>query len=241
VARLSDFEALQFKQFLERMAAAWKPGEHWALIVPTGGGKTNFAAQLVTTRKYVLALDIKGGDATLRKLGWERLTKWPLANSDRQDIADGKPFRRIVGGTGQRPLDRIKRYELCKEVLGSMIQEGGWTVMATDLKILTSPKFGGLFDEIEELTLLARERGVSVITDMQRPSGQPRESSDQATWLGIGYTRDTDAVARLGEMMGRSRAEMRGAINALGDLPYGFLVVNRDPHAPIIITRADKL
>jgi hypothetical protein len=80
-----------------------------------------------------------------------------------------------------------------------------------------------------------------VITDMQRVSGQPRESTDQATWLAIGYTRDVDAVNRLGEMMGRSRAEMRGALSALGDLRYGFLVVNRDPHSPIIVTRADKL
>jgi len=79
------------------------------------------------------------------------------------------------------------------------------------------------------------------MTDMQRVTGQPRESNDQATWLAVGYTRDVDAVNRLGEMMGRSRAEMRGAIDALGDLPFGFLVVNRDPHKPIILTRADKL
>ena len=88
---------------------------------------------------------------------------------------------------------------------------------------------------------MARDAGVSVMTDMQRVTGQPRESSDQATWLAIGYTRDVDAVNRLGEMMGRSRAEMRGAIDALGDLPYGFLVVNRDPRSPILLTRAEEL
>jgi hypothetical protein len=223
------------------MATDWHPGEHVATIVPTGGGKTTFVGGLVKTRKYVLALDVKGGDSTLKKLGWERLTKWPLANEDRRDIEDGKSFHRLIGGTGMREIDRLKRYELCKQVLRSMLQEGGWTVVATDLKILTHPKFGGLWDEIEELTLLARERGVSVITDMQRVSGQPRESTDQATWLAIGYTRDVDGVNRLGEMMGRNRAEMRGAISALGDLPYGFLVVNRDPRSPIILTRPNKL
>jgi hypothetical protein len=241
MARLSEYEALGPDEFLKRMAVEWKPGQHWAAVVPTGGGKTNFLAQLTRTRKYVLAMDVKGGDATLKKLGWERLTKWPLTSSDRKDIDDGEPFRRIVGGTGQRPLDRLKRYDLCKKVLSSMLEEGGWTVLATDLKIMTHPKFGGLWDEVEELTLLARERSISILTDMQRVSGQPRESSDQATWLAIGYTRDHDAVARLGEMMGRSRAEMKGAITALGELPYGFLIVNRDPHAPIIITHAKKL
>jgi hypothetical protein len=241
VARPSEIEALQWPAFLERMATDWHPGEHVATIVPTGGGKTTFVGGLVKTRKYVLALDVKGGDSTLKKLGWERLTKWPLANEDRRDIEDGKSFHRLIGGTGMREIDRLKRYELCKQVLRSMLQEGGWTVVATDLKILTHPKFGGLWDEIEELTLLARERGVSVITDMQRVSGQPRESTDQATWLAIGYTRDVDGVNRLGEMMGRNRAEMRGAISALGDLPYGFLVVNRDPRSPIILTRPNKL
>ncbi len=241
VARPSEFEALQWRRFLARMSTDWKPGEHWALIVPTGGGKTTFAGGLAQTRKYVLALDVKGGDATLRRLGWERLTKWPPSHSERQEIADGHPFRRVVGGTGRSEIDRLKRYDLCKRVLKSVQEEGGWTVVGTDLKILTHPKFGGLWDEIEELTLLAREAGVSMITDMQRVSGQPRESTDQATWLGIGYTRDVDAVNRLGEMMGRSRAEMRGAISALGDLPYGFLVVNRDPRSPILVTRPEKL
>jgi hypothetical protein len=223
------------------MKTDWKPGEHWALIVPTGGGKTTFAGGLAQTRKYVLALDVKGGDLTLRRLGWERQTKWPLSREQLKDIEDGKPMRLLIGGTGMEALKRLKRYDLCKKVLSSMLVEGGWTVLATDLKILTHPKFGGLWDEVEELTLLARERAVSVVTDMQRVSGQPRESTDQATWMAIGYTRDVDAVNRLGEMMGRSRAEMRGALSALGDLKYGFLVVNRDPRSPIIVTRPEKL
>ena len=241
MARPSEFEALRWKPFLERMATDWKPGEHWALIVPTGGGKTTFAGGLAKTRKYVLALDVKGGDLTLKGLGWERITKWPLDREHRRAIEDGEPVRLLVGGTGMEPLKRLKRYDLCKKVLGSMLVEGGWTVVATDLKILTNPKFGGLWDEVEELTLLARERKVSVITDMQRVSGQPRESTDQATWMAIGYTRDKDAVARLSEMMGRGRAEMKGAIDALAELKYGFLVINREPRSPIIITRPEKL
>ncbi len=241
MSRQSEFEALPWEKFLKRMATDWHPGEHWALIVPTGGGKTTFASGLARTRRYVLALDVKGGDKTLAKLGWERLTKWPLSRSDRRDIADGKPFRRIVGGTGKTRADKLKRYALCKQILSSAEEMGGWTILATDLKILTNPKFGDLWDEVEELTLLAREAEVSMITDMQRVSGQPRESTDQATWLGVGYTRDTDGVGRLGEMMGRSRAETRGAVEALGELPFGFLVVNRDPHAPILITKPRAL
>ena len=71
-----------------------------------------------------------------------------------------------------------------------MLQEGGWTILATDAKIMTHPKFGGLWDDWEELLLLASDAGASVMTDMQRVTGQPREASDQATWLAAGYTRD---------------------------------------------------
>jgi len=241
MARQSEIEALQWTDFLKRMATDWKPGEHWSFIVPTGGGKTTIAGGLAKTRRFVLGFDVKGGDTTMKKFGWERLTKWPPTRQDREDMADGKPFRRLVGSTDKSREGRLRRYALCKKVLRDVLEEGGWTVLATDAKILTHPKFGGLWDDYEELILMARDAGVSVMTDMQRVSGQPRESSDQATWLAVGYTRDVDAVNRLGEMMGRSRAEMRGAIDALGDLPYGFLVVNRDPHMPIILTRADKL
>ena len=241
MARQAEIEALQPEDFLKRMAEEWMPGEHWAFIVPTGGGKSTLAARIASTRKFVLAFDVKGGDKTLKKLKWERITKWPPTRAEREDMQDGKPYRRIVGSTDKSPAGKLKRYALCKQILRDCQTEGGWTLLATDAKILMHPKFGALWDDVEELLLLARDMDVSVMTDMQRVSGQPRETSDQATWLAVGYTRDVDAVNRLGEMMGRSRAEMRGAIDALGDLKFGFLVVNRDPHKPIILTRADKL
>jgi hypothetical protein len=62
-----------------------------------------------------------------------------------------------------------------------------------------------------------------------------------ATYLGIGYTRDKDTVSRLAEMMGRSPAEIRGAVNALSTLPFGWLVVSRRPRDPILLTRPEKL
>jgi hypothetical protein len=241
MARESEVLALQWPDFLKKMSTDWHPGEHWAFVVPTGGGKTTFAAGLMSTRRYCLALDVKGGDKTLKKLKWERLLKWPPTRQDRQDMSDGKPFRRVVGSTDKSPDGKLRRYDLCKRIIKDVLQEGGYTILATDAKILTHPKFGGLWDDYEELLLLARDVDLSVLTDMQRVSGQPRESNDQATWLAVGYTRDVDAVNRLSEMMGRSRAEIRGAVDALGDLPFGFLVVNRDPHAPIIVTRAEEL
>lgn len=239
MARQAEIEALQPEDFLKRMAEEWMPGEHWAFIVPTGGGKSTLAARIASTRKFVLAFDVKGGDKTLKKLKWERITKWPPTRAEREDMQDGKPYRRIVGSTDKSPAGKLKRYALCKQILRDCQTEGGWTLLATDAKILMHPKFGALWDDVEELLLLARDMDVSVMTDMQRVSGQPRETSDQATWLAAGYTRDRDAVNRISEMMGRSAPQIRGAMEALGELPYGFLIVNRDPRKPILLTRAE--
>jgi len=241
MARTDEFEAFQWPDFLKYMGEHWNPGEHIALIVPTGGGKTTFATGLAKTRKYVLALDVKGGDKTLKKSGWERQIKWPLSREQRKAIEDGEPMRLLVGHTGRDAVSKLKRFDLMHRVLQDVQVEGGWTLLATDLKLLTHPRFGGLWGDVEELILLARDAEVTVITDMQRPTGQPRESSDQSTWLAVGPSRDMDAASRLGEMMGRSRAAMRGAISALGELDHGFLVVSRRPNDPILITRPEKL
>ncbi len=211
---------------------------------PHGGGltsKTTFTAGLVQTRRYVLALDAKGGDKTLGKLGWERMTRWPPSRQERQDMAEGQPFRRIVGGLQRHQAARVQRRELHRSILAAAMEEGGWTILAPDLAALTARQFGNAWDEMVELLILARDAGTSIVTDFQRPAGIPREAGEMATYLGIGYTRDKDTVSRLAEMMGRSAAEMRGAVEALSELPYGWLVVSRRPRDPILLTRPEAL
>lgn len=211
---------------------------------PHGGGltsKTTFTAGLVQTRRYVLALDAKGGDKTLGKLGWERMTRWPPSRQERQDMAEGQPFRRIVGGLQRHQAARVQRRELHRSILAAAMEEGGWTILAPDLAALTARQFGNAWDEMVELLILARDAGTSIVTDFQRPAGIPREAGEMATYLGIGYTRDKDTVSRLAEMMGRSAAEMRGAVEALSELPFGWLVVSRRPRDPILLTRPEAL
>ena len=117
--------------------------------------------------------------------------------------------------------------------------DSGWTVLCPDLMALTHRTLGQADAEMRELLILARDAKVSVVTDWQRPSNVPVEAGDQATYLAVGYTRDRRAVERLSEMMGRSYAELRGAIAALGDLPHGWLVVSRRPRDPILLTRPE--
>ena len=237
----TEIEALTWTDFLQRQRDHWEPGEHWALVAPTGEGKTTFTGGLVKTRRFVLALDQKGGDKTLSMLGWDRMTNWPPSRRDRRDMADRLPFRRVVGSVKRDQVSRNQRRELHRVILRAAMEEGGWTIVAPDLAALTARQFGNAWDEMVELLILARDAGTSIVTDFQRPAGVPREAGEMATYLGIGYTRDKDTVSRLAEMMGRSASEIRGAVSALSELPYGWLIVSRRPRDPILLTRPEKL
>lgn len=241
MSKPSEVLTLTGRDYLLHLKDVWQPGEHWALVAPTGEGKTNHSLQLARLRRFVLIFDLKGGDKTIAKSGWPRITSWPPSREDRRKMEEGQAYRRIVGSTGRSRAARAERVELFKKVIEAVMSEGGWTIIVPDLKVLTDARFGGLADDVVELLILARDAGVSVITDWQRPAGVPREAGDQASWLGVAYTRDEDVVGRLGEMMGRSRAELRGAVSGLGDLPYGWLVVSRRPREPIILTRPEEL
>lgn len=238
----TEVEVLTAREFLERMRDKWEPGEHMAVVAPTGEGKTTFIGSLLQkNRRYVLGLDQKGGDKTLLALGWDRIERWPPSKRDRRDMADGQPFRRVVGSLKRDPASRTLRRALHKQILEAAMVEGGWTIFAPDLAALTSRQMGNAWHEMVELLILARDAGTSIVTDFQRPAGVPREAAEMATYLAIGYTRDRDTVGRLAEMMGRSAAEIRGAVDGLARLPYGWLVVSRRPRDPIILTRPEAL
>jgi hypothetical protein len=233
---------MPWEDFLRHMSKHWRQGEHWCLVAPTGEGKSTFVAQLVERlRKFVLIFDLKGGDPTLDDLGWERITKWPLSRDYRKQMEEGEPVRLIVGGRGRTPKARAERIALFQAVLEGAYVDGGWTVVIPDLALLTDRRFGAAGGQVTELLLAARSAKVSVVTEFQRPAGVPREAADQATYLGTSFTRDVDTGGRLGEMFGRSRMQMRGAIRGLGKTPYSWIVVNRRPREPLIITRPPKL
>src|SRR5215469_8515779 len=90
--------SLHFPLFLRWLETNWEPGEHFALCGPTGEGKTTFAVGIMQLRKWVMALDAKGEDDTLASSGFQRVLSFPLDKKIRQDIAEGKPARLIIGG-----------------------------------------------------------------------------------------------------------------------------------------------
>lgn len=235
--RPSEVEGLTFPAFQEWLAKSWAPGEHWAVVAPTGEGKTVFIGALAKSRRYVLGLDIKGGDRTLSSFGWPRIKTWPLPYKYRKEMKDNERLRVLIGGTDRTRKGRVERRNLLRRVLEDLMADKGWTVLCPDLMALTHRDLGQAGAEMRELLILARDADVSLVTDWQRPANVPVEAGDQATYLALGYTRDKRAVERLSEMIGRSYAELRGAMVGLSDFPHGFLIVSRRPRDPLLLTK----
>lgn len=231
-----EVEAKPWDEFLQWFAGVWKPGEHLAMIAPTGAGKTTFGVGVMHyCRKFVLAFDPKGGDSTLRGSGWRRLPSWPPPPAVYDEMERGIPQRFIVGPATKLVADLPRQKLVFAKALDGAFDDGGWTVYVDELQLMADRRMMGLAASVERLLISARDSGISVVSAYQRPANVPRTASDQSTWVAVSYTRDRDVVDRVAEMLGRDKPEIRGAIKALE--PYSWLVVGRNPRVPMIITR----
>jgi len=232
---------MRWKDFQEWFRTAWKPGEHVAMVGPTGMGKTTLACGILPLRKYVLAFDPKSGDSTLaslRRYGFERCSSWPPPRDVRKRIADGQPARLIVGPVVEKKEHLPKQKQVFEAALDGAFDEGGWTCYVDELQLMADRRMLGMTTSIERILIAARDRGVSMVTSFQRPANVPRAASDQSTWLAVWATRDVDVVNRLAEMVGRPKAEIRGAVGGLEK--YSLLLFSRVPTDPIRVVRPPK-
>jgi hypothetical protein len=193
---------------------------------------------LLPTRKYVLALDPKGGDTTLSKLekvGFEKV-KWPLDDRHWRDMAEGKGGHYIIG-SGIRTVDDLgKLRQMLALALRDAFDQTGWTVYIDELQIAADKRLMNLGASIERNLIAARDRKVSMVGSFQRPANVPRSASEMSTWFVVYYTRDRDTVDRLAQMAGRASDQMRGLVRGLPE--YCVLIFSRNPRDPIIVTKA---
>lgn len=211
-----------------------------ATIAPTGAGKSTFVVGVLQhCRNYVLAFDPKGGDSTLRGSGWPRLPAWPPGKRVYEDMRKGIPQRFIVGPVTNTVDDLPVARAVFAKALDGAYGDGGWTVYVDELQLAADRRMMNLTTHVERMLISARDKKLSVVSAYQRPANVPRTASDQATWVAVSFTRDTDVVDRVAEMLGRPKPEIRGAIKGLD--PYCWLVVGRNPRLPMIVTRPEEI
>ena len=191
----------------------------------------------------MLAADPKGGDETLGALRLESLPDWPgdrkmdelLAHHERK----GLPTLFRVGPVVQVEKDLERMRHAIADSLDGAWRMGGWTYYIDELQVVADRRLLDLSAKVDKLLVSARSKGVSVVYSFQQPKWVTSASLTQPTWLAVGYTRDTDTTNRLAELMGRPKAEIRGALRGLDR--FCWLVVGRDPREPLVVTKPNKL
>jgi hypothetical protein len=229
-----DVIGVEWDDFLTYFASQWRQGEHVAIVGPTGCGKTTCAVGITGLRKWVLALDAKGGDSTLQKSGYQRVSEWPLPKPVRNAIAEGRPARLVMGFLPRTMPEIANLKTLLRDTVEGVWIDGGWTIEIDEAQIITDRKMMNLGPQIEQLLVAARDKKISVINLFQAPAWVPTATTRQATWVFIFRTRDVGVIKTLAEKIGRDWRTLHTILHTLPE--WHCVVAGLDPRDPLIVT-----
>lgn len=236
-----------------RLGPPLAPGQHMALIGPTGCAKsTHGVGVLSACRKYVLALDPKGQDETLEASGYTRVRELPrhgwrsLLGDDqktwreiRKRIEDGGDARVIVGGGSRTDDEDLALQRLMREAISYSRHAGGWTLYIDEFELLSSQRMFKLGPMIERMLITARRDKTSVVTTFQAPAWVSKHATRQAR-KAVLWPQDGDMVKAIAQSMGW---DWRPVAEAVDQLPeWHSLTIGRGKlSGPMVITSAPKL
>jgi hypothetical protein len=205
----------------------WKRGEHLTTIGPTGSGKTVLNRELLRLRAQVVVLGVKQRDPELygpfQREGYElRRTfdaDW-IFQDDEPDLVLYVPQT-----TKQRATERRKELgDRFRQALADIYREGYWCVYADDVSYLASQL--GVTPELEELWLLGRSEGVTLVASSQEPVNIPVMAYGMATHLFLFNNPDIYRARRMAELTGVNREIAQETILSLP--PHEFLYINKN-------------
>ncbi|HVH81903.1 MAG TPA: hypothetical protein VM782_21065, partial [Stellaceae bacterium] len=234
------------------------PGQHMALIGPTGCAKTTHAVGVLgECRKYVLALDPKGEDETLAQSGYRRVLQVPrdgwraavdkaLRQNDQREwdqiykrIEAGQDARVIVGGGARTDKEDVALQTLMREAITFARHAGGWTLYIDEFELLRSQLMYKLGAMIERMLITARRARTSVVTTFQAPAWVSKHATRQARYAVI-WPQDADMIKNISRGMSR---DWRDVGRVTDELPeFHTVTMGRGKLAgPMVITKAPKL
>ncbi len=228
-----------------RLPPPWQPGQHWALLAKTREGKTNFAVWVLrVARRFVIALDPKGGDETLTASGWWRITGVPphkrLPRRAERARVEGKPVRLIVGlpDTRTPEADRANQ-NLMRQAIEYVRQAGGWALYVDEHQILSDARMFNLGAAIARMAISAARDGVSLVTSIQYLAWVEKAATRQATLIAIWKTKDRDMIQLAARVAGRPWKEIEAAVDLLPK--WHVLVIPDELRAPMMIVHPPKV
>lgn len=217
-ARLStDAPRIPWDVFV-RSELIWRQGEHFALIGPTGQGKTTMLLNLLPLHQFVTVFGTKPADDTMDRLvksGYMKMRHWRALSA--RDVP-----RRVVWPNARRLNSVAHQKEVFSDAFERIYREGAWTVVIDELWYFTN--ILNLEQYVKLYLLQARSLGISLFAATQRPANVPLEVYDQSTHLMFWRDNDRRNLDRLSEINSRDAALVREIVRNLDN--YQVLYVN---------------
>lgn len=234
-ARLSmNCPRIPWNKFTEHVLH-WRAGEHFALIGPTGLGKTTMLSALLPLHPFVVVFATKPRDVSMDYLidheGYIRLEHWRAL--------DARQFpRRVLWPDANRIDSETHQKTVFHDAFARIYREGHWTVAIDETWWLDEKlKLAG---DIKTYLLQARSLGISLICATQRPAWVPRELYTSCTHLMFWRTGDADDLKSLSGIGWRSSDIIREAVANLDlfqclyvNTRTGYMCRTRCPEQPM--------
>ena len=197
----------------------WRAGEHFALIGPTGQGKTTMLMNLLPLHPYVTVFATKPKDETMADLVFSDhyvlLDHW-------RDL-DAKEYPKRVLWPDAHSLDSVdNQKKVFHDAFGQIFREGHWTLAVDETwYVANTLKLG---TDLKLILMQARSMKICLICASQRPAYIPVEIYDQSTHLMFWRDNDETNLKRISGISWRSANFIRRIVANLE--PHQVLYVN---------------